>query len=404
MSEKLRDTVIHAYHKVPFYNELYNTANVPINSISTVRDMSSLPTITRRHFQNTSLEDRTAVDADVGSCGVIRSSGTTGVPISVLEDPYSAVRREGLMLRFLWAYGVRPLDQIAKGRYLTEAAHPTYLAERQGIWSVIRKRVVKEQFFIDFNDQYEFLSKYKPDVLVTGVPYCKALARYCETLGKSLNFKMVLTSGDIVDDQSRKLIAESFGAEVFDNYGLEEVGGSVAWECPTHYGYHINAESLVVEFLENGEPVDAGEIGNVYVTCFHRKATPIVRYFTGDRARFVEEECPCGRGLPLLREVQGRVLDFILTSDGRYVSPHVVLRSLADTAGVQQFKVTQNEDFSIEIQIKTDTEQTEAIVSSVKQRFKTLFGATPLDVRLVDAIDTSGVKYRVVESRATAPA
>jgi hypothetical protein len=66
-------------------------------------------------------------------------------------------------------------------------------------------------------------------------------------------------------------------------------------------------------------------------------------------------------------------------------------------------QVTQNEDFSIEIQIKTDIEQAETILSNVEQRCKTIFGATSLDVRLVDKLDSSGEKYRVVESRVTLP-
>jgi phenylacetate-CoA ligase len=145
--------------------------------------------------------------------------------------------------------------------------------------------------------------------LIGSVYYCKQLAEQCERMGKSLSFRMVLTSGDLMDDSTRRLIADSFGAaEVFDNYGIEEVGGSVAWECAEHYGYHVNSESLVVEFLRDGQPVTAGESGDVYVSCFHRKATPILRYFTGDRARRVDDDCPCGRGLHLIREIEGNGL------------------------------------------------------------------------------------------------
>jgi phenylacetate-CoA ligase len=401
-AERLHETVIHAYQKVPFYNELYKAANVPVERILEVKDISELPTTTRMDFRKTSLQDRTAVDVDVGSCGVNRTSGTTGVPIRILEEPSSAAYREALMLRFLWAYGVRPLDRIAKGQYMSALARQRHLAENQGLWGLLRRNIVKQQFYTDLNDQYEFLSRSKPDVLIAGTSYCKALAKHCESVGKSLNFRITLTYGDLLDDPTRKLIADSFETEVFDNYGIEEVGGSIAWECPTHSGYHINVESLVVEFLRNGEPVSAGEPGEVYVTCFHRKATPIIRYSTGDRARPVEDPCPCGRGLPLMREIQGRILDFILTTNGQYVSPYMVSMVLTDTVGVEQFKVTQKEDLSIEVRIKTDVEESEAVLRDAQQRCRDLFGATPFEVMRVDKIDTSGQKYRKVESRATA--
>ena len=103
-----------------------------------------------------------------------------------------------------------------------------------------------------------------------------------------------------------------------------------------------------------------------------------------------------------MREIQGRILDFILTADGRQISPHTVLRILTDTAGVEQYKVTQKEDLSIEVRIKADTEEVEAVLQDVQQRCRGLFGEIPLEVVQVDKIDTSQQKYRIVESRATA--
>jgi len=145
----------------------------------------------------------------------------------------------------------------------------------------------------------------------------------------------------------------------------------------------------------------SGESGELYVTCFHRKATPIIRYPTGDIARRLDDDCPCGRGLPMLREIQGRTLDYILTNAGRHVSPHVVLNVLTDTPGVDQFKITQKEDLSIEVRIKTDMSETEPILKDVTHRCSELFGETPLDVKLVDRIDITGPKFRTVESKAS---
>jgi len=400
-TKQLRHIVTHAYQNVLFYNQVYKRVNVSANNISKVTDISKIPSIARTDLQRAPLQERTAANADVASCSLSRSSGTTGMPVEFLEDPFSAAWREALMLRFLLAYGVRPFDRIGRARFWGSApARPSYLGEKQGLWGFIRRKVVRQQLFVDFAQQYDFLSRSKPDVLAASMYYSRGLARYCESAGKQLKFRMILTAGEILDDSTRKLIADSFEAEVFDNYGIEEVGGSIAWECPSHAGYHVNAESLLVELLRNGEPVQAGEIGDLYVTCFHRKATPIIRYATGDRARYVKDACPCGRGLPLIREIQGRVMDFILTTDGRQVSPHMVLRTLTDIVGLEQFKVNQNEDLSIQIRIRTESEKREAAVKQVQRRCKDLFGEIPLEIMEVEEIGVSE-KYRVVESRAT---
>jgi phenylacetate-CoA ligase len=399
--EKLRKTVLDASREVPFYNKLYRQAGVDVDGVVNVGDIRKLPPITQLEFRKTPIQDRTARDADVNSCALGSSSGTTGMPVTVLEDPYSAAYREALMLRFLRAYGVRPWDRIARGRYVSAPIHQGRLAEKHGLWRLIRRKYVKQRFFTDFDDQLQFLTECKADILIAFSSYCRALARHCENRGKELNFRLVVTGGDLLDDSTRKLISDRFQAEVFDHYGIEEVGGSIAWECPTHSGYHINSESLLLEFLRNGEPVSAGETGELYVTCFYRKATPVVRYFTGDLAQRVDDDCSCGRGLPLVRNIEGRVLDYIITTEGRHVSPHQVLNTLTDTYGVEQFKVTQREDLSIKVRIKTDVTQADRTVQDVQKRCTELFGKTPLDVIVVEKMEAEPGKYRIVESRAT---
>jgi len=399
-TERLRETVIHAYQKVPFYNELYEAAHVPINSIWQANDISKLPVTTSIDFRRAPIEMRTALDAKVSSCIIHTTSGTTGVPVSTLEDPYAAAYREALMLRFLWTYGVRPQDKMARGRYMSASTYPKRLAETGG-WGMLRRKVLGQRFFTTFGDQFKFLVEFKPDVLLANSSFCKALARHCKETERKLQFRMVVTWGELLDASTRNLIQDTFQSEVFDQYGLEEVGGSIAWECPTHSGYHINAESLMLEFLHNGAPVPAGEAGEMHVTCFHRMATPIVRYFTGDVATIVDDNCPCGRGLPLMREIQGRVTDYILTPAGRHVSPHQIMGVLANTPGVAQYKVTQKEDFSIEVSVVTDRNEVKQVIKDVEVRCMELFDETPLDVKLVDNIAVTSGKSRVVESRIT---
>jgi len=399
-TDRLRKTVSHAFQAVPFYRNLYQASDVSIRDIQ-ASDIYKLPVTTSTDFRRAPILMRTALDAKVSSCIVHTTSGTTGVPVCTLEDPYSAAYREALMLRFLWAYGVRPHDKIARGRYMSRSTYPKRLAETGGSWGMLRRRFLKQRFFTTFDDQSKFLSEWHPDVLLANSSYCKALARHCEETERKLQFRTVVTWGELLDASTRNLIENSFQAEVFDQYGIEEVGGSIAWECPTHSGYHINVESLILEFLRNGEPVAAGEAGGMYVTCFHRLATPIVRYFTGDIARTVDDVCPCGRGLPLMREIQGRVVDYILTPAGRHVSPHQIMGVLADTPGVAQYKVTQKEDFSIEVSIVTDSNETEPVIKDVQRGCTELFGDTSLNVKLVDKIDVASGKFRVVESRIT---
>jgi phenylacetate-CoA ligase len=400
----LRNVVYYAYHKVPFYRKLYETAGVNPESVTRVKAIGQLPLINKEQFRAVSLKERTASGIDLRTCRPHTTSGSTGVTIQLLEDPVSFAYRDALNLRFLWAYGVRPLDKIVRLRFsqVTGSAQPNIrLADRRGLWAYAKAKFTKQLTYdMDLAEHLRLLSIWKADVLMAATPYCKALARLTESMGKPLSFKVVVTSAVTLDKSTREFISDKFGAEVYDHYGIEEVGGSIAWECPTHSGYHINAETLLLEFLRNGRPVQAGEPGEVHVTSFHRIATPIIRYFDGDLATPIDDECPCGRGLPMIREIQGRVVDFITTEEGRHISPISIIAALQNTPGLDQFKVTQREDYKIEVLFTTRTKEgTDSVVQEVQRRCLLLFREDPFNVSLVSKIEKSeDRKFRAVES------
>jgi phenylacetate-CoA ligase len=220
-----------------------------------------------------------------------------------------------------------------------------------------------------------------------------------EETGRNLTLDRAISLGDLLDDATRKQITTTLAAEVYDIYGMNEVG-EIAWECPTRSGYHINAESVTLEFLQNGEPVAAGETGEMHVTCFNRTATPIIRYSTGDMATSIGDDCPCGRGLPLLKGIQGRVMDFIRTKNGRFITPYVVIKSIQGAFGVEQFKVIQDDDYSVEVFIETSETRIKQVLQDVEMRCSKVLGGLSINVRLVDSIENGkGPKYRLVESR-----
>jgi len=251
----------------------------------------------------------------------------------------------------------------------------------------------------DVRDSHRFISKWKPDLLVAPPSFFRALIRVCEERQQGLSFKVACTTGEMLDSSTRKLIGDRFQAEVFSSYGLSDAG-SVAWECPTHSGYHINVDSLVTEFIRDGQPVAAGEAGELCVTNLYRKAAPVIRYLVGDIAIPLDADCSCGRGLPLLKDIQGRIVDFILTEDGRQISPFAVMYTLEGIPGVAQYKVIQESDHSIQVLVKSGEIKVEPVLQALREGCRALFGDMPLTIKLVDEIENArGRKFRLVESR-----
>jgi len=395
----LNTIIEHAICKVPLYRKLYSAAGLLPGQNNTV---DRLPIITREQFKVTPLSERTAIDVDINTCMPHTTSGTTGIPVKLLEDPYWTAWQEALVLRMLWAWGVRPLDRLCRATQTRIGRSRFRLADRQGLWGTIRRKRIKQLWLsTDFVAHIKFFSIWKPDVLMALPSYLRTLARLSEKMGENLSFKLVVSSSELLDDSTRRLVEDRFQTQVLDHYTTEETG-SLAWECPTRSGYHINGDAVIIELLQNGRQVTAGEPGKVYTTAFRRFATPVIRYFTGDVATRVDDECSCGRTLFRLKNIQGRIMDYILTTDDHHISPYEVTATLDKVTGVEQYKVIQSGDFSIEVLVKSDSDQSAQVLENMDERCAGIFGKTPFNVKLVDKIENEGPKFRRVGSKLTA--
>lgn len=89
-AKRLRSIVKHANEQVPFYRQRYCDAGVDPEDIVDVKSVSKLPIIKKEEFKASPLQERTAFDADINSCIPRSTSGSTGIPLTILEDPHSA--------------------------------------------------------------------------------------------------------------------------------------------------------------------------------------------------------------------------------------------------------------------------------------------------------------------------
>ena len=147
------------------------------------------------------------------------------------------------------------------------------------------------------------------------------LAKYVkETGGPPIRPRGIITVGEPLLDSQRTLFEEVFGCPVFNCYVSRECGNMAA-ECELHHGLHINAESLMIEFVRDGRPVPPGEPGQILITDLENYGMPFIRYQIEDLGSPMPALCPCGRALPLMAMQAGRVSDFVVSPlDGSFVS------------------------------------------------------------------------------------
>ena len=175
--------------------------------------------------------------------------------------------------------------------------------------------------------------------------------------------RAIFTTAETLLPTYRKTIETAFHCEVIDCYGCYD-GGPQAIECPSHEGYHISVEKVVMEFVDEAfKAVMPGSAGEILATDLHNYAMPFVRYSVGDLGVPGKETCTCGRGLPLMQSVQGRTLDFIILPNGNRVRglrlidvfyEHMHNHDIRELTTIRQFQIVQKKKDLLVIRLVQD--------------------------------------------------
>ena len=183
------------------------------------------------------------------------------------------------------------------------------------------------------------LSKFQPRLLVA---YAGAVDQWARLLGNQrqpiAGLAAIVVSAETLSEDARQRIEACFRVPVYNHYGGRDLK-FVAQECAERRGLHISSENVLVEIVKDGCAVPPGQLGEIVLTRLDNFAMPFVRYRSGDLGVLSEASCPCGRSLPLLERIEGRVQDAIITSDGRVISGPFFAHMLKDCRDVREFQV-----------------------------------------------------------------
>jgi phenylacetate-CoA ligase len=233
------------------------------------------------------------------------------------------------------------------------------------------------------------------------------IARRAEAKGVPMNdlgIKVAFVTSERLYDDQRASISRVFGCGVANGYGGRDAG-FIAHECPQG-GMHLTAEDIIVEIIgPDGLPVPAGQAGEIVTTHLGTRDFPFIRYRTGDVAVLDSARCACGRGLPLIKELQGRTTDFVVAADGTVMHGLALIYILRDLPGVQSFKIVQESLSQTQVLLVVDERFDRSGSASIVSAFRRRLGAAvAVDLQFVESIppEKSG-KHRYVVSK-VAPA
>jgi phenylacetate-CoA ligase len=344
---RLRALVRHAYASVPYYRRLLDSRRLRPEDIATVDDLAKLPVLTRAELARGDLADFLASGVDPRRCATSRTSGSSGRLLTLYHTGAEKAVSDVSYLRAHLANGLRPWHrQVTFGPDFRLRGPKHWLDRLRG------PRKLRLSNARDVRENVDRVRAFRPHVLVGSNQYLALLARVVgEQRIRDIRPRIVIGSATLLDPRSRALIDDTFGVRMVDEYASAEAG-CIAWECPAHSGYHVSADTVVVEFLRDGRPARPDEPGRVVVTPLFRRTMPLVRYDQGDIGVPTTARCPCGRTLPLMRVVEGRSDACITLPSGAILYPAGVLASLTHgERAVAECRVIQEARESIVVQV-----------------------------------------------------
>ena len=359
----------HAKQTVPHYRATLQGVDVD--------DWSSLPVLERADLQRAGPALRSPATPQAhGRWQLIRSSGSTGRPVEVEKTAYTGVLMKAQMLReHHWHRRdfSRRLAAIRVAKGQAGAQRPPGL-EAPG-WGAetamldMRGSAALLDLSVSLGEQCAWLALQAPAYLLTYPSNLKAL------LGHGLapwpGLVHVKTLGEMVDDELRTRCADQLGVPLIDEYSAQEIG-SIAIQCPLYPHYHVQAEGVHVEVLrDDGSACTPGDVGRVVVTPLHEFRTPLLRYALGDYAQ-VGAACDCGRGLPVLTRIMGRVRNMIVMPDGGRRWPLPGDGRYREIAPIQQYQFVQKTRERFEARLVSERDLTadeeRALVDWIRER------------------------------------
>jgi len=337
--------VRHSYENIPFYKERWQRAGFHPDDIKALNDIKLIPFTTKRDIQENMLSDKTRYTGSK-RYGYVTTGGSTGIPFGFFEEKYVATAREMAFIYRLWGrVGYKPGDKrvVLRGKVVESAKNGKF-----GSYDPIRRELTLSSYHMTdenlpvyikmINDfRGAFIHAYPSSITI--------LADYMRRkgIGPFKFLKAILVGSENLYEWQRELLENVFQCRIYSWYGHAEKA-VLAGECEERHHYHIFPEYGITELLDNsGRDVkEEGDSGEIVATGFNNLATPFIRYRTMDIGVLGARECSCGRNYPILKNIGGRLQEFIVSGDNRLISMTAINMHNSLFDNIRQFQFYQD--------------------------------------------------------------
>lgn len=352
-----------------YYKELFS--NIDINSIKSVSDLNKLP-ITDKETLRNNIDRIKTISPKKGVEG--HTGGTTGKSLVVLFTREDMMKRMATLDHFKSKVG---FEHLKMKRATFNGKHIVPRNQRKKIfwrYNSACKQMIYSSFHLSNENLQSYvnsLNKFKPDAIDGFFMSILDIANFIDRNRIKLDFSLVaiFPTSETITPSGKETIERVFNCKVYDQYASSE-GAPFITEC-INQNLHIDLSTGIFEHFEDGSD-------EVLVTSFTTFGTPLIRYKIGDSIDFEDKSliCGCGNNSPMVRQIQGRKLDYLYSDSKAKISSVNIANGFKNIPNaIIRSQVIQNRIGEIVILLEIDKDNyKDSYDALIKNEFSQKFG------------------------------
>ena len=309
-ADALKKLLVYLKEHSPFYKKLFAQHHINIQDIRSVDDLHLLPTTSKSDMQEHNWDFLCVSDKQVKE--YTATSGTMGMPVEIALTESDLQRLAyNEHQSFLCADGkpqdIYQLMLTLDRQFMAGIAY--YMGIRELGATVIRTGPGLPSM------QWDTIHRLQPTSIVAVPSFMLKLIEWAQEhkielrstpIQKAICIGESLRGGDFELNALGQKINNDWPLKLYSTYASTEMQTAFT-ECGAGMGGHQQPDLIILEILnEQGEPLNAGEYGEVTITTLGVEGMPLLRYRTGDICTFYDTACSCGRHSRRLSPVLGR--------------------------------------------------------------------------------------------------
>jgi phenylacetate-CoA ligase len=394
----LKNQLVNAYKNSNFYKKIWDDAGFNPDIFLSFNDMNNIPIITKEDLKKADAQD-IITTKKIEKLNVHHTSGSTGIPLNVYFSRYDLIRKDFMWLRTYFLAGMKIFSK------LLILADPCDIRQQKWFQKLGIFRYKFLNVFDDPKKNFKILKRNDFDILI-GYPIdLKMMARMTLDYNAKIAPKVIFSTAEFLDEDTRDLIETAFKAPVCDFYGCTE-GGNLAFQVANSKEYFVPTDIVYLEILQGKEilPIEKAHYGEAIITNLWNRTYPVIRYKIGDFLRVDNRIKSHHKRIkfPLISEIIGKYLDFLVFPGNILVSPHKPKQLLTNLSNVKAFQLYQEKIDNIEVRVcLEDNARLKDVEKDINMRLSTII---PKDVSIhirevPDFNRSASKKFKVIESK-----